>query len=496
MVWHNAFPEEGTPILVRWLSKKLTTMSHDHHHKTIPWTHAFTYSEISVQGRELFFSKQAVVHNKVLDQASSKETTPRDSYDILRNKEMDMKYLDKLRHRYSYENTDVLIKAELLARGVKFGENSLLEIGRKYKEQNYGYNNPNWICNSRDIILPSELMINGMIVSVRYRRSSPYTVKKLEDLYYLYYENDERLAQVEFPHRPQFWSEYTSDGILMKRIGSVYGLTALTFNVMNECEFWQSGGNYCKFCNIGPTHKKFGMVEKVKTTNQICDVINCAGKTMHIDFVNFLGGSKYDHNEEFRTYIDLVRNLTDRLGIERMKGFVITMPPEDFKLIDLLFSAGITGIKFNLEVYNEHLFRQVCPGKAMYGYSRIIDALKYAVDVFGAGNVYTNLVVGLDKKSDLVQGFKTLTSDGILPVISSFHPDMDTPLYNAKSFDVAELLELSVLLAHLYKEYGYTPYLNKKCLRGDLTWEIYEEAGTVREGVKSDCLAEVTQLSR
>ena len=41
-------------------------------------------------------------------------------------------------------------------------------------------------------------------------------------------------------------------------------------------------------------------------------------------------------------------------------------------------------------------FQHYCPGKAALGREYFIDRLIYAVNIFGKGNVWTNLVVGLE----------------------------------------------------------------------------------------------------
>ena len=63
-----------------------------------------------------------------------------------------------------------------------------------------------------------------------------------------------------------------------------------------------------------------------------------------------------------------------------------------------LHESGVQKVVFNLEAITENGFNKYCPGKSDLGYGFFIERLRYAIDIFGKGNVWTNLVFGLEDK--------------------------------------------------------------------------------------------------
>jgi biotin synthase-related radical SAM superfamily protein len=148
------------------------------------------------------------------------------------------------------------------------------------------------------------------------------------------------------------------------------------------------------------------------------------------------------------------------------------MPPEDASLIEELFSTGIMGVKFNLEVAEIETFKKICPGKAIFGYDKIIERLINAVDIFGKGNVYSNIIIGLESGHKVVERANKLAESGIGIVPHLLHIDIWA---KCKEFKITEkeILEIYRELDKINKKYGIKPWLNLESLRGCLSWEFY-----------------------
>ena len=95
----------------------------------------------------------------------------------------------------------------------------------------------------------------------------------------------------------------------------------------------------------------------------------------------------------------------------------------------------VDGCCFNLEVWGEQLFKSVCPGKERYvGWQRWLDSLYAGAELFGAGNVYTALVGGVEMEpehggmsvdegiANALEGARTLLAHDVIPLWSIYWP--------------------------------------------------------------------------
>jgi len=184
------------------------------------------------------------------------------------------------------------------------------------------------------------------------------------------------------------------------------------------------------------------------------------------------------------TKVELGEKLKSIKNINRLENILATlMPPEDIYIIDKIKESGFNKIYFPLEVYDKHLFSIICPGKLEYGYDKIINALQYAVDVFGAGNVYTNFVYGIQSLD------------------SSLDPNSHDPLMeNEVSLNAVDsMLNLKIIPAFtIYHYSGYNKIgeikLNSEELhKFFISWgEKVLKSNLINEGNKSVIFSQMT----
>lgn len=350
----------------------------------------------------------------------------------------------------------------------------LKNIYLTYKENNYGYNNPNKT-NDLDFLklLPTELILNGsIIVSFRFNQNSSFEVRQIESKLQLYSGN-EYVCDITFSKRPLFWNMRSESGIPMKRIGSVYGTSTLTFFLMNYCEFFKDN-NECRFCSLEDTYDNIKSVEFVKKTDDILSVIRAA-QSEHYKFINFIGGSLYNSDREFEAYIKCIEQICNELKLKEINGYVVSQPPRNKKLLNELRSAGINGVKFNLEVTNAEKFEKLCPGKSLFGYENIEQKLLEAVEVFGKNHVYTNFILGLEPLDTVIERVERLAKYHVGVVPHIFHGDVGSQI-SAIPMDVEEVYQVYCEFDKINKKYGIIPWLDKSSSRGCLSWDLYERS--------------------
>jgi hypothetical protein len=371
-----------------------------------------------------------------------------------------------------------LLKANFLLYGINIQRDALDGVGTKYKENQYGYDNPNWTDNERLPITPSEVMLPGdLVAAVRHKPNSPFKIKKSSDDESLIVEKDgKEIGEVEWCVRPKFFDKKTSDGVLMKNIGTVYGDSVLATSILNDCEFWETG-EQCRFCSIHPTYKKMNVQELLKTPQQIRELTIEAFKddNLRLKNIGFTSGSYYDRNFEIRLYSHVFNAMRDVVPWRRIRGVAVSMPPEPGKyyVLEELYHSGIENVEYNLEIYDDKIREKLIPAKARFGLANYFKAFEESVKVFGWGNVWTLVILGLEPVESSIKAIEDVSKIGVTPGLTIFHPDMYTALSKHHLPEMQDVIKAYQRLAEIYYDTNLLPFLNSRALRSSLAWEAY-----------------------
>jgi len=160
----------------------------------------------------------------------------------------------------------------------------------------------------------------------------------------------------------------------------------------------------------------------------------------------------------------------------KLKGNTALMPPLDLKKLGLLYDTGIEHPSFNLEVWGEKKFNEICPGKEKYrGFKKILKAYDFAIkNYYGEGALWCNFVAGINNLNELKEGFTHMANKGVIPGANIFHPDQGAILGKSlKSPSYEYIIELYHHAAELYHEKGYKPFFNESSLRNSLANEAF-----------------------
>lgn len=269
-----------------------------------------------------------------------------------------------------------------------------------------------------------------------------YHIEKEEGAYYIA-DKDTKLLRLYFMEAPKFYSQTTSDGVAMKTIASDQGNRAhnhkiITIAYSNECALRDKGLD-CLFCNINATKNRYGEQDGVqwKTPLQIGETVKAA-YAEGFEHVTITGGF-IPERREVDYYLDVAESIQNNLGREDFNGTACIGAPRDLTTIEKYKEAGFSSIAFNMEVWNKNFFQAICPGKAIEcgGYEHWREALAYAVEVFGKGNVRSNFVAGMEPKDYLLDGIETLSSQGIVATATPWGPNLGSKLegHQSPTFD-------------------------------------------------------------
>lgn len=87
---------------------------------------------------------------------------------------------------------------------------------------------------------------------------------------------------------------------------------------------------------------------------------------------------------------------------------------------DRLKALGVAEVKFNIEAATPAIFKKMCPG---LDYERLWRVLDRSVELFGKGNVFSNVIIGLgETDGEMDACIKRLTTRGIIPVLRPLNP--------------------------------------------------------------------------
>ncbi len=140
----------------------------------------------------------------------------------------------------------------------------------------------------------------------------------------------------------------------------------------------------------------------------------------------------------------------------------------------MLKEIGLQTLAFNIEIYNENLFKFFCPGKyQLYGREKMFKAIKEGIKIFNHRNFFVGFLGGLEPINNMKEGMERFASMGAGIVINLFHPDANTQLANYPRPMPQYLIDLVRIQREIYRKYDIVPIFPEGGRRSSLDGEIY-----------------------
>lgn len=378
----------------------------------------------------------------------------------------------------SYRNM-ARLKLHVLSEGVSF-ENGFLErfaCDFEYMEKRRAYNDSDERHLDRMQRIPQEMYIGDVIVAVNSKQLSPWRLIYRDSSYRLI-GKDGTDVEVTFPKRPRFFEYVTPNGIQCDRIANLYGGSSLAFFTPGTCYYFNEG-HECKFCSLKPNRSAEKSFLHTIGPELASSVLKIALETdaYLLKQIMLVGGNVRHYDRGFQRHLQIATALDQQqtsLPVERrLETHIATMPPNDFSMFSS-FEQLNARITMNIEVFDDHLFEVICPGKArFYGREKLLQALEYAANVVSGMRVHSILIAGLEPIDSTIAGIKYLASIGVTPIINVFHNDRGSHYEKHPRPSFEHLLEIAHALQDVYREYNLTPYW-KGCGRNALDFEAQQ----------------------
>lgn len=338
--------------------------------------------------------------------------------------------LEEYLKQYPYINPEVVVKTDIIIRGMSFTEPAL-ELAKGAKTKSYylfswDRDRAEDMQKKEYFRAPEDVRLSGgpyrlrpTIIQVRLAQDSPYCVDA-RDGKAVMLADGEYMGNVEYTPKPAYEDLILSDGV--SRVGEIAPVTGWNWvafvTCLRYCQYW-GDQEECKFCDInenvrqqlavGRQYTRYKRVEQVAEALEKIFVTNKdPDPERQPHTVYFSGGTiikRVAERDDVEFYLDYVRAARDKIGGRPYIGLqTAAHVKEDARRMK---EAGVTFYQPNLEVWDKRLFQIICPGKDRFvGWDEWVKRMIDAVEVFGESRVQPNLVLGVEMAQPW--GFKSV----------------------------------------------------------------------------------------
>ena len=268
----------------------------------------------------------------------------------------------------------------------------------------------------------------------------------------------EFVTEVSFPPATRFYEQYTTSGRPFKGAAVLQGVDVLSFAYLWSCEYAQAG-QACQFCHTGgytEQLRRAGQPEPAfPTPHDVGEIVRYAVETEPVArHVQITGGSTFHPQAECRQVVAMLEAIAQVPG----EIVVFTTPPSEPVVIDDVFAAGANRVACDIEVWDENLARQICPGKSQWtGRQRHLNTLEHIAEKFGPNKACSSFVVGVEPVESFLAGAEYLAERGIVPIVSIWMPHGRPVLGKTKAPGLDYYRQVRDRIAELYVRYDIQP---------------------------------------
>lgn len=291
-----------------------------------------------------------------------------------------------------------------------------------------------------DIKIFEALYVN-VPFSCKFCSFSPFSIDFRNECFVLLF-NAAFISKIEISFMPlQLINKKTFSGVPYEDIINIAN-DRIRINPASVCIF-KKMDIACKFCNL-PIQNSLYNIDDIKEVIDYC--------LENVSFRHFLiGGGTYSVYGGWEIIIEIASYIHSRCD---KNIYLMSIPPSNPGILDNLYSAGITEVAFNLEIFNRDFAVQVMPGKGKITIECYFSIFCEAVKIWGKkGNVRSLLIYGFDPLDTFLEGIEALCKNGVEPIISIFRPLKDTPMENfcpPSTVDLFSLYRSCQSIVHKY----------------------------------------------
>lgn len=252
--------------------------------------------------------------------------------------------------------------------------------------------------------------------SASYVANSPYALRHDDDGFGIY-RGTVRLAEARPAPRPNFYRLRTADGIPYWKIALMH-LDSVASTVLQTCAYW-GNSDQCQFCGIGLSLADGRTIAK-KTPQMLAEVALAAKELDGAVDATLTTGSTATPDRGALYVGRCAQAVKEAAGLPVQVQFE---PPSDLDVINRVGDMGADSVGIHVETFDPAVLARVAPGKARWGIDGYFAAWERAVQVFGAGQVSTYVILGMGEDPEVtVENCKRAIDMGVYPFIVPLRP--------------------------------------------------------------------------
>jgi hypothetical protein len=333
------------------------------------------------------------------------------------------------------------LEIDLFCRGIRVPENVPLDGARGISRTRAG------LGSGLEVVVPGGSWLKDRIwvnvpVEESFAQQSPYVLEgSPRDGYGIRDERNQVRYPVEVAPEPAWYTQTTTRGIPMNRIGVLQG-TYLGIYINMVCTFW----NYdpalnCRFCTTGNNVGEHEVVDKAVA--DVVEVAQAAKAQSGITFVHLNAGFQGSRGVQFAE--PYIAALKEQVGV--LVGAQLA-PQKDFSSYDRLIALGVDHISFCLEFIDPEWFAKVCPGKQrVLGQQIFFDSIEYCAKRMPKGAVSGEIIAGVEPVEATLRGIDWIADHGAFPTVCIFRPTVGADM---ESWPSPTYEDMRPIMAHVY----------------------------------------------
>ena len=264
------------------------------------------------------------------------------------------------------------------------------------------------------------IWVEGIAVTVpvgaSYVAGSPFVLRR-EDEGWGIYRDGARVATADPLERPRFYDLATADGVPYWKIALLH-LDSLASTVLQTCTYWGTS-DQCAFCGIELSLQADRTIA-VKRPDQLAEVAVAAKELDQVVDVTLTTGSTAAPDRGARYLGRCARAIKQATGLPIEGQFE---PPADLGVLDEVHDDGLDSVGMHVESFDPEVLARIAPGKARTGIDGYFRAWERAVEVFGAGQVSTYVILGMGEDPEVtVDGCRRAVDLGVYPFVVPLRP--------------------------------------------------------------------------
>lgn len=414
---------------------------------------------------------------------------------------MDVCVIQRLQERKMYQKIneyqvaeETLLKALILTRGVIFSKEAIQIAAKECaKRQNAVYNIPmdSSLNRPQELMLRNKIDAYDVVVSCvsPHVNANPVHIDCTDSKHLTAVVDgcDFSNVEIHFVKEPAYYSMFLKNGERVSSFVSACGMDELNVIPWKGCAISKK----CAFCGANSLvriedisahsfSKNANLWEMCKDSylNNLDEAIHIASNDScydeHMHVIMIAGNLRNDLLDlEADIFAEISKRICSVQCIkDKMDGPILVIsPPHDSCKLYALKKAGVQKIVFNFEAVTRKGFEKYCPGKNILGYNHFFNSLKQSVNIFGKGNVWTNLVFGLENKEDVLNECREIISNDIVVGANILHLDQGNTL-DCDVPSMEDSIDFFYRMQKLNEKMGYRPFYCSKALRTSLSNEV------------------------